>query len=419
MAVLSAKTQNHDGNNLIYALLGDPSLCIVKADRRLRLEIDTSENASAPPSDTLMALQRITIKGSVVDRNGMLDNSFGSSANAYVQMSMFNPSTVATRKDGGKDTSVRYTLPGALIFSSGKVPLRNGVFTQKTVVPLGVMQSMGGSKLIGYAWQGPQAAVGSRTALYFRGSKPRDPNDSTGPRITLRPYYDPNVMHSPTVSFADQITVEYPFSCEFVFYDPNGIDVTHSGPDEGLTIETPIRNGSGTIRSNFNTKFQFAEGDYRQGSAIISFDDGPNAPPVGRNEVTVTGRDLLGNFTRAKFAITIVSDNSSSTDSSLSLGHVFNAPNPMRMGGSTTFHIFPTKNYSFTPYLVIKIYSLSGKLVKVFQNAQDPQVWDGRDQTGYPLPPNIYLYQVSMNSYSSDKKVPPSKIQKLVIHPPR
>jgi hypothetical protein len=47
-------------------------------------------------------------------------------------------------------------------------------------------------------------------------------------------------------------------------------------------------------------------------------------------------------------------------------------------------------------------------------------VWDGRDQTGYVLPPNIYLYQV-MASYPSqdDGKFIKSKIQKLVIHPPK
>jgi hypothetical protein len=420
MAILSAKSQNHDGNNLVYSLLGDPALSYVKSNRQVRLEIDTADDGTTSATDTLKALQRITIKGTVLDGNGSPDNAFGSSGNAYVQLGMLNPSYMTTRKDGGKDTTVRYMLPGAPIFS-GKLQVRNGVFSQKAIIPLGVELDQVGSKLIAFAWDGPVSARGSRTTLFFHGSKPVPTDDSAGPRILLRPSYSSNVMKSTTVSFTDKITASLPFTCEVVLSDPNGIDVTHTGPDEGLTIE--VLGQHGISRRNINTKFQFTEGDYRQGSALLSFDSGPNALPLGQNELVITSRDLLGNFSRGKFTLNVVADSSNTHDSSsvLTLGNVFNAPNPMRMGGKTTFYILPTRtSLDVGPVFTIKIYTLGGRLVRVIQNAQNPQEWDGRDQTGYPLPPNVYLYRVSMSVSSGfDKPIAPSKIQKLVIHPPR
>jgi hypothetical protein len=67
---------------------------------------------------------------------------------------------------------------------------------------------------------------------------------------------------------------------------------------------------------------------------------------------------------------------------------------------------------------VIKIYSLSGRLLRVIKNAGNGEIWDGRDQTGYQLPPNIYLYQVTAWYPQQDKQVQ-SKIEKIVMHPPK
>jgi hypothetical protein len=100
------------------------------------------------------------------------------------------------------------------------------------------------------------------------------------------------------------------------------------------------------------------------------------------------------------------------------LDRVFNTPNPVKMGQTTRFFFYPS---TAQPYLnarfIVKIFSLSGKLLRVFKDARNGETWDLKDQNGYPLPPNIYLYQVT-GYYVTDKQVK-SKIQKVVIHPPR
>lgn len=200
-----------------------------------------------------------------------------------------------------------------------------------------------------------------------------------------------------------------PLKCEIELYDENGIDVTGTGPDEGLTMEI-----KGTLsRRNINHKFQFRDVDFRWGTAVVSFEE--HSLPIGEHKLDITARDLMGNFSRRSFALVITEEQE------LILDQVFNYPNPMRMGKSTRFFFFPSntaQQYNQMPVkTAIKIYTLSGKVVRVIKNARNGEVWDGRDQAGNVLSPDVYLYQVVAVSPLTQKTVK-SKIKKLLIHPP-
>jgi hypothetical protein len=412
MAVLGAKFRCSDGNSMVYALFGDPSLRLVTPRRRVQLELrDMSGN---PQSDTLKATQQITIRGSVVDENGVTDRNFGANTPAFVQLGIFNPSTLTSRRDGGNDPdSVRWYRPGKPLFSA-KTAVRNGLFEQTAILPPNITFDKCWAKLTAYAGEGPTAGLGCRSSLYFHGTciTCSQNNDSTGPRITIRPVYDMESMRSNSVSFSDRIVSSLPLKCEIAIDDQSGINVVDNGPDQGLTMEIP-----GVVsRRNINYKFQFVEGDYRKGSAVMSFEE--NSLKTGRYGLEITAQDLRGNVSHNNFTLEITDVNS------LSLDHVFNTPNPMRMGENTRFFFYPsrttTQNY-YPPmefHSTIKIYSLGGKLLKIIRNARNGETWNGRDQTGYPLPPNIYLFQLTADDLTQDKQVK-SKIQKLVIHPPR
>jgi hypothetical protein len=54
----------------------------------------------------------------------------------------------------------------------------------------------------------------------------------------------------------------------------------------------------------------------------------------------------------------------------------------------------------------------------VIQDARNGEVWDGRDQRGHILTPDVYLYQIIAEDLIQ-KKTKKSKVMKLVIHPPR
>ncbi|MGA2506603.1 MAG: C25 family cysteine peptidase [Chitinispirillaceae bacterium] len=413
MAILNAKLAcggNSNGNSNVYVLLGDPSVRLANLSRRVVLKLYDADNK--PQSDTLMAMQQINIKGTIVDQNGVVDGSFGTTLPAFVQVTIFNPPEITGRKDGGADTTVRWLRPGKPIFSA-QTAVRNGSFEQAAIIPPSIIFDQSGARLTAYAWE-DSVAGGGCDSIFFHGTctKCTSSNDTVGPRITLRPVYDIASMRSGSVSFTDHIVSSLPLKCEIDLFDQSGINVIDNGPDQGLTMEIP-----GIIsRRNINYKFQFAEGDFRKGNAVLSFEE--NSLNPGNYNLQITAQDLLGNVSKAKFVLEITDMNT------FALDHVFNTPNPMRMGESTRFFFYPstTTTQNVMPALdfnvVIKIYSLGGRLLKVIKNASNGEAWDGRDQTGYPLPPNIYLYQVTAD-YPSQEKIIKSKIQKLVIHPPR
>lgn len=418
MAIIQAEAQYYCPNTSFYSYLGDPSLRMVPPPCSLHVEIHDMQDH---PLKTLKALQHIKIVGTVCN-HGIITR-YGTEAPACVNIGIYNPQYIATRKDGGSDTSVRYDMPGAPVFC-GKTQVTNGQFQQTTVLPRNLSFNDSGVKLLAYAWEGPKAAIGMDDSLLFSGTDTSgiSSNDTTGPVIRIRPVYDDPSMRSTAASFADQVTTSLPAQVEIVLQDPNGINVIGTGPDEGLTMEVP----GFLAKANINSKFQFAQGDYRNGNAVVSFLQ--NSLKTGNYTLRITAQNLLGNISRASFGL-IISDSNS-----LTLDHVFNAPNPMRMGETTRFFYYPsmttTQNVLYVDAIqfvaAIKIYSLSGRLLKVIPNARNGEIWDGRDQTGYQLPPDIYLYQVSvtypngtsfgeLGSAQSLK----SKIQKLVIYPPR
>ena len=90
----------------------------------------------------------------------------------------------------------------------------------------------------------------------------------------------------------------------------------------------------------------------------------------------------------------------------------------MKMGGATKFYFNLSKTSGVTS--TIKLYTLSGKLIRVFYGAHSGEVFDGRDQMGNLLGPKTYLYQVIAEDNSqSQQKTVKSGIQKLAVHPPR
>jgi hypothetical protein len=403
MALVTAKSLTRRSAQRTYVIFGDPSIRLVNPVRKVIVE---ALDSAGTPRDTFMALEKILIRGTIVDGGGAIDERFGSTSSAYVQIGLYNASETTTRKDGGKDQAVRYLQPGKPIFS-GKFPVRNGVFEQTAVLPPNISFDKPGTKLSAYAWQGPDDALGCKRAIIFHGTRPQDQTtDTVGPRITIRPVYEVSNMLSTAASFSDRITSSLPLKCEIVLDDPSGINVMGSGPDEGLTMEIP-----GVLsRRNINHKFQFAEGDFRSGTAVTSFEE--KSLKIGKYELIVTAQDLLGKVSRVAFALEITDENEPTLD------RVFNTPNPVKMGQTTRFFFYPSTAQTYlNARFIVKVFSLSGKLLRVFKDARNGETWDLKDQNGYPLSPNIYLYQVT-GYYVNDKQVK-SKIQKLVIHPPR
>jgi hypothetical protein len=406
-AYASAKCQVLSDNSKIYAMFGDPSLCPVNSMRSVTLDIINKAGASI---DTLKALQSITVRGAIRMNGGALDANYGSAGKpASIQITILNPDYKTTRKDGGTQSNPTYEMPGSPVFS-GQVSVKNGTFEQAVYLPRKVTFNTLGAKVIAYAWQDSDNALAYKN-IVFSGSMPLDStaSDTGGPVIAIRPLPDQTSSSSTQAVQAltsGAIQAILPFSCEIDVSDPSGLDVVGTGPDEGLTMEIP-----GVVaKQSINSKFSFSQGSFTKGSAIINFTQG--MVPSGTYAMTISAQDLVGNVSRKKFTLVI------SQTQTLAISQVFNFPNPMKMGTSTAFYF--TLSYNPGVISTIKLYTLSGKLLRVFNSAYTGEVFDGRDQIGNLLGPKVYLYQVTAVDNSQAQPVTvKSPIQKLVVHPPR
>ena len=291
LAYQVSKMMNHNDNLRAYALLGDPSLQIVNLQKQVHIQALNSSNI---PQDTFMALQKIKIQGQVLSNNGSLDAQFGSTRAAYANISMINPDDTTGRKDGGSIPRF-YPLPGATLFT-GVTQVHNGTFVQEILLPRNVAFLKPGVRLAVYAWQDSSVGIGYNGDIVFKGTALDSSSDTTGPRITIYPVYDDTVDYS-TASFSDRVTSSLPLSCRIVVTDPSGIDAVGTGPDEGLNYEVP----GFLSKRNINSTFQYDNGDYRKGSATVTFEE--NSLNPGTYTLAISAKDLLGHRTLANFSL--------------------------------------------------------------------------------------------------------------------
>ena len=405
-AYTKAKILVRDQNSQIYSYLGDPSISPFAVNHRISLTI---ANSSGNALDTVKALQPITVKGVVLmNDNVSVASQYGATGTpAFVQLSIFNPPRSAQRKDNGAritQNNPTYILPGTPIFT-GQIAVQNGIFSQQLHIPRNVSFNKPGAKAIAFSWQGTDNGGGYKSFI-FSGTMPGDSTgiiDTVGPLIAIRTLSSDNALASVPLS-ADKVQGNLPFKCEIDVVDSSGIDVTATGPDEGLTMEIP----GFLSKQNIDNKFSFSGGDFRKGSATVEFGEG--LLPPGSYNLIISAQDLAGNVSRHSFSMEI------SQGQDLAVSRIFNFPNPVKMGQSTSFYFTMSKTSNVRS--TIKVYAMSGKLLRVFYSTYSGQPFDCRDQMGNLLGPNVYLYQLTAEDLDQQKTVK-SGIQKLVVHPPR
>jgi hypothetical protein len=403
---IKAKIEAQNESNRTYVLIGDPSLSLVQSVRKIEIGISDTKDSSL---SEIKSMQLVKVTGRVLNSSGTIDNEYSSDSKpAYVQIGLFNPPDSASRKDGGT-REMKYLLPGNPIFL-GSTKITNGKFEQTILIPKKVTFNKPDVKLTAFSWKQGSNDCGSgfRKGYTFQGSADALTNDTTGPAVSIEMYSDS--------SSASSNESEKTMVLNLSLYDPSGVDIIGTDPDEGLTIEIPGIMAKRSINSNF----QFREGDFKNGTALVEIP----VPKVKdtKNTLIVTSRDLLGNLSVTTFPVDFSKFAIDNSEVEPNLENVFNFPNPVRLGMSTRFFFYKSEvNERFIPEhyrFVVKIYTLNGKLIKIFKDAHNGITWDCRDQRGRYLSPDVYLYQVT--AYSSlKKKTIKSKIGKVVIHPPK
>ena len=358
-----AKIASSDlSNKELYVFFGDPAI---------RYLWDVTGIKFEPGLDSLSAKQIATIKGRVIKNN----KTYGS-FNGNILLQVFKGYKEKSHTIALNNNTINYKIWDDVIFS-GQTKVTSGKFEQSFLVPTKIAYGQAKSRITAFAWNNKHAAFGVIDSIYTGGTADTKINDNSGPSISFA--LGDSSLTGGTV-FDDYANISLPADIVIILEDSMGIDVTGSGPDEGLCMEIP-----GVLtKTNINSRFLYDQGNFRKGQAAYYLE--PGSIPAGEHDLTVTARDGLGNIS-AKILRLIIN-----SDSVLTLSNVFNYPNPF--SGTTKFYYKTSQASTIT----IKIFTRSGKLIRVIENAENPQKWNGTDQAGNRISNNMYFYKIIAKS---------------------
>ncbi|WP_246062589.1 type IX secretion system sortase PorU [Mesohalobacter halotolerans] len=384
-----------DGRRIVF-YIGDPALRIPfpKPNVRLTQINDVPINQF---NDTLKALSQYKMSGEIVDDTGNLISNY----NGIVSTTLFDKriqrSTLAndnTTNSQGELLIMDFTTLGEILFS-GQASINNGKFDIEFVLPKDTRIPVGNGRVSFYALRDNvlEDQSGYNNGILIGDINENAPEDNQGPQIQL-------FMNDE--SFVDgEITDDSPFLIAKL-QDDNGI------------------NTAGGI-----------------GHDIVAFLDGDESNPIVLNEfyeadvddftsgeVAYKLRDLEDGLHTLSFRAWDVYNNSSTADiqfrvassEGLDITRVLNYPNPFVNYTEFWFH----HNQPFVPLNVqVQVFTVTGKVVWTHNETITTDsflareiTWDGRDDFGDQIGKGVYVYKLTVESPSINKKV--EKFEKLV-----
>jgi len=372
--LLKAKTPSN-ANIMNIALMGDPALKIAYPKYNISTDLFEKINyavKSTAKTDTVKALSKISVHGSIKDDdknivsdfNGVLDYKFYDKYMEYYTL--------------GND-KYSYPVPFLLrdnVLLKGKAKVENGKFNFDFIIPKDIAYQYDTGKMSFYASDGTNDAKGYFNDFIIGGIDNLAPDDNTGPEISL-------FINDENFTFGG-ITNENPLLLAFV-EDKSGINSTGLGIGHNIIA---ILDDNYAEPFLLNDYFQPKVNNFQKGIIYYQFND----LSEGMHSLKLKVFDVYNNVTEAytEFIVNKLMQ--------ISLKNVENRPNPFKE--YTDFYF--TQNFLNENLLVvIKIYSLDGRLVKTLNknisNSEfqvGPIRWNGVNEFGTRVDAGMYIYKI-------------------------
>ncbi|MDX1940488.1 MAG: type IX secretion system sortase PorU [Saprospiraceae bacterium] len=385
-------------NSRKYSLLGDPSMRLAIPEYNVQTTRINGQDISTAISDTLRALQKVTVEGIVTDLNGQQLNDF----NGIIYPSVFDKkANVATLAQDAGSNPTSFTVQRNVIFK-GRASVTNGAFKFTFVVPRDINYQFGEGKISYYGANESAMtdAAGSYEKIIIGGTS-AGLSDEQGPQIEV-------FMNTKDFVFGG-ITNASP-NLLVALQDENGINVV--GNSIGHDLEAVL---DGDTQNSFllNDFYESDLDDYKRGSVRYPLFD----LAEGRHEIRVTAWDVANNAAQGYTEFFVASSGE------IALEHVLNYPNPFT---DRTCFQFDHNMAGQELDVIVQIFTISGRLVKTLEKnilsdgalrLNDCIEWDGRDDYGDRLARGVYLYKVkvSANAGGASSIKGESDFEKLVI----
>lgn len=387
-------------NSRKYGLLGDPTMKLAYPNYRVKTTSINGRATTTTTTDTLRALQRVTITGEIVDDNGNKMQNF----NGTLFPTVFDkPDRLTTLgNDPGSRASAFYVRK-KIVFK-GQASVTNGNFTFSFVVPKDINYTFGEGKISYYAKNDQLLdASGYHNKIIIGGSMPNAPVDNEGPEV---------LVYMNTEEFARGGITDNNPNILVLLYDENGINTVGNSIGHDLTskVMAPDQTEEAYVLNDF---YESQKDDYTRGTAIYPLKD----LKPGVHTVKVKAWDTYNNPGEGETEFIVAES------ADMALSHVLNYPNPFTTSTNFQFeHNLPYRNLD----IQVQIYTVSGRLIKTIDRAIGAEDntgyrvadihWDGLDEFGDRIGKGVYIYKIFVQAQGEENDTKQSsEFQKLVI----
>ncbi len=370
----------------VYVYFGDPAIRLNYPENTI--EITSINNHEISQTDTLKALQKISMTGVINDVYGTHMSDF----NGVLHINVYDKDV--TYNTNGNETDVMsFKLKNSVIYT-GKAEVKDGVFNTEFTLPKDINYSYGKGLISLYAHSDKTDAHGSFSNIIVGGMNEKAETDEAGPEIKL--YIDDE-------KFADgSVTNENPILLAYI-KDENGVNTSGAGIGHDITATlSGATNKVYTLNQFYNaplSKDEYGNLSYK----FYNLNEGEHA-------LTFKVWDIYNNSSTATIRFNVVKGEI------IIIDNVGNYPNPM---DDVTNFIFEHNQKDNQIDVVIRIYDIMGQLVKTITEQRygttariEPIKWDGRSDGGSYLDAGVYIYNVTIKNSQSEES---SGYSKLII----
>ena len=378
-------------NSRKFALLGDPSMKLA----RPQYDIATTKinEQIVSETDTVRALQEVTVEGYVKHPNGSILTDF----NGILYPTVYDKVQLVTTLANDEDSNpAQFKLQQNVIFK-GRASVTNGEFKFTFVVPSDIDFSFGHGKISYYADDGvSQDAAGYYDGFIIGGSADGI-SDEQPPVVEV-------FMNDEDFAFGG-ITDANP-TLLVKLSDDLGINTAGAGIGHDLTGNLDDNTSQTYILNDF---YESELDNPRKGEVRYPL----NNIPEGRHTVKVKAWDVSNNSAEGYTEFVVA------RRAEVALSHVLNYPNPFTTNTSFEFE----HNLAGQPLdVMVQIFTVSGQLVKTINENITPTGyrvrgidWDGTDDFGERIGRGVYVYRVSVRTDAGEQASAKSEFEKLVI----
>ncbi len=376
-----------DSNNRNFTLLGDPA---IKLAYPIHDVVTTQINGAAvSSSDTLRALQKVTVTGEVRDKAGLKMGNY----NGIIYPTVLDKAKdiVSLSNDGGSPFS--FDIQTSKLFK-GKASVVNGDFSYTFYVPRDIAYNYGQGKLSHYAENQVEDGHGYHNDFYIGGTSDSITSDELGPDLEL-------YMNDESFVFGG-MTDENPTLLANI-YDLHGINMVGNGIGHDITAILDNETENAFILNDY---YEADLNSYQRGRVFFPFEN----LAEGRHTLTVKVWDVYNNSSEAVIEFVVVKSQD------IVIDRVYNYPNPFTTYTEFWFeHNQPGKSI----YAQVQVFTVSGKLVKTLEKniysagfRSTSITWNGLDDYGDRIARGVYVYRLKVRA---DNYSVAEKYQKLVI----